>query len=975
MIWQGSDLKTEQPQMLLGTSYGSTDFLNIYGSLLMDTGVTVTYPSYKTPDIHNSGHHDIYLRSTRTNETFKTSGNKFWAELHFESTATWDIPNGILTNSNIYFGTSATTYAAARYNFGGDLINIATPRSGYSTTAYANNIYYYAGNLNMNGHTIHTDYFSSSSGNANRELDISNSTVNINYQFNYSGKLLAAKSANSVINFTSRLFEGTTYAQDVANTMTTAANQVYYDVNFTNLTGALARTITCSGTYNAATTARFNNVTFESARSNMRTGDKATNGTYNKIHFKGNGNLQRVVVDTLQFSNNNSWVYKFQSGDISIASKINKKWYGSGNNCYPITIQSSTVGTQAYVSVAKQAATLNDNLLDVDTLLLDFIKLKDIRAVTTSEAGADGERAILRKGTQSPNSGGFGQDGNNTSWILDNYLGSEGFQGFGTDEILLYPSQYPYTLTSKYFFPTPESTYEWRKVGDPAIIGTADTLSVTNEGEYILTIHYCADIICELSDTVRLTTLTDPYRWYYLSSPYINAQVRFLRPVGNHDGEALIGYYNEAKHAWEPPIIGNDPTLGGNNYSFAPNDTNAVFFVGRGFAASVDSMAVKFRPPTANSFIDVIDHTALTPNSGKIPRTITNTVADASNPNPKRGNNLVGNPYLDYLDFDALATANPDISTTYHIRGMDERVGSRQMKYDSYNAATGVGTAVIRLDALSPYIPPVQGFWVFLPDENPLVTRTSTLTFTNTMRRISPPVQPPLYAPQANGKKVVRLNIYKGNIHEDQTVFAFNPAASNAYDMYDSRKMTNGDNSIPELYTMLANEEISINGRQQVIANQAIPLGFRTGEEGMFGIGATTENLDDMEVILVDNLLGTETDITGKRYDFASTVANGTNRFSIVFRPDNATAISNNTVNNNLLVYVNENNQVVVVLTDAARENNYSPLSQSVLIFNAVGQKLAEESITSTPQTLKYRFESGVYIIKIGNETNRVIIK
>ena len=224
---------------------------------------------------------------------------------------------------------------------------------------------------------------------------------------------------------------------------------------------------------------------------------------------------------------------------------------------------------------------------------------------------------------------------------------------------------------------------------------------------------------------------------------------------------------------------------------------------------------------------------------------------------------------------------------------------------------------------------------------------------------------PVLRSSAVNTNKVARLKV-KGEKASDETLIVFRSEASNNYDVCDSEKMSNDDKDIPELYTKIGNREIVINGMSPIINNNEvfIPLGFRTGKAGSFTISGVFENWDNTKTFLRDNNNGIETELTaGNNYNFTSEIYNNTNRFTIVIKGNPAGI---NTIESNTNIFVNEANKIVV--------STGIPNAECT-VYNALGQKLGSETITSGLQILNFTPASGVYLVKIGNKTQRVIIK
>jgi hypothetical protein len=94
-------------------------------------------------------------------------------------------------------------------------------------------------------------------------------------------------------------------------------------------------------------------------------------------------------------------------------------------------------------------------------------------------------------------------------------------------------------------------------------------------------------------------------------------------------------------------------------------------------------------------------------------------------------------------------------------------------------------------------------------------------------------------------------------------------------------------------------------------------------------------------------------------------VETSTNRFSLIFRaPGNATGIDN-TEKGIVQVFVNAANQITII---AKPNSNYS-------IYNTVGQLIENGILNSEMQTVNCKLQTGIYVVKINNQSTRIIIK
>ena len=178
--------------------------------------------------------------------------------------------------------------------------------------------------------------------------------------------------------------------------------------------------------------------------------------------------------------------------------------------------------------------------------------------------------------------------------------------------------------------------------------------------------------------------------------------------------------------------------------------------------------------------------------------------------------------------------------------------------------------------------------------------------------------------------------------------------------------MSNGSASIPEIYTVVDNEQLVINGLNSISPDKALPFGFTTGTANSFTLKATEfSNFDtDTRVILRDNLLNMEQDITdGIPYNFGSEISSTNTRFSIIFRSAGSTTATPtiNDSNSAVVIYKNANNQIVI----HCPENRSS--DAIVNVYNSLGQKLQSKLLVSSNTIIEATFTPGVYVVTINN--------
>ncbi len=320
------------------------------------------------------------------------------------------------------------------------------------------------------------------------------------------------------------------------------------------------------------------------------------------------------------------------------------------------------------------------------------------------------------------------------------------------------------------------------------------------------------------------------------------------------------------------------------------------------------------------------------------------------------GFNLVGNPYPSYVNWtDATKT------------GIATSIWYRSKKSGSYNFHTYNVTGGIGVNDGTNIIPPMQSFWI------KVTNATNTLGFTNDMRSHQDQtlLTNRLKIPMASSQKLLRLKVSNGT-NSDEAVIYFNANAQNTVDEYDSQKMFNSITNVPEIFTVINNNSLVINGMNEIRYDVEIPLGFSTLEAGNFYIEASEfNNFDtDTKIILVDNDLKKEHDMTnGTAYNFESEAMNMIGRFSLIFRTkDTATDLENNTQPHSH-VFVDNYNQIMI---EAPEKSSYA-------IYNTVGQKQFESKLNSSKVTINKNLNAGIYFVVLSvnrkKKINRIIIR
>lgn len=450
-----------------------------------------------------------------------------------------------------------------------------------------------------------------------------------------------------------------------------------------------------------------------------------------------------------------------------------------------------------------------------------------------------------------------------------------------------------------------------------------------------------------LSDATGTATLMDNYteptinatiqqyveagRNWYISTPVLGAPYTIL-----NKGTSVVEF-NEATKTWDTVTTGN--LISGKGYIQVATST----------------------PSVTGTTGTVVFSNKLT-NSGDVPVTVTRTESDNS-----IGFNLVGNPYPSYLNWSSVIAdaANSNIGTTMWYRTKNTGGAYTFATHNGTSGETVTGTANT---SISNFIPPMQAFWVRVKPNTDKSTYSTSITFKNTMREHRLDNTNTLKAPKLDERKRLRLLVSNGTV-SDETLIYFDLNAQDTFDNYDSPKMFNNSANIPEIYTTAGNEKLVINGLKEVHYDNEIPLGLHAGEENNFSISRTemTNFNNGTYIILKDKLLNNETELgEGVAYNFTSQISTPTSdRFSLIFRAPGTTTAVNNVSSLKAQVFVNANNQITIIAPEKAI---YS-------IYNAVGQKQVENTLSSSKAIVNNAFNAGVYLVVISLNGQREIQK
>jgi hypothetical protein len=316
--------------------------------------------------------------------------------------------------------------------------------------------------------------------------------------------------------------------------------------------------------------------------------------------------------------------------------------------------------------------------------------------------------------------------------------------------------------------------------------------------------------------------------------------------------------------------------------------------------------------------------------------------------NSKRGYHLISNPYPSYLDWDAVDATN--LSSTMWYR----TAGTTGMVFDTYNSSGGISVSNSG-DPVTQYIPPMQAFWVYVENDG----ETGAITFDNTMRS---------HQPSAFGIKsgddhaaFVRLNLLNGD-QKDQTVVYFNENANDGFDTYDSKKQFVSNQS--QLYTKIDEQELVINGLNNIEANSSIDLFMHVSSTDELTLFFEEAWVNDGELILEDKLNESFTFISeGTAYVFSAEEGEAINRFVLHF--NKSTASVNQIALDAIAIRADKHGNLEINLPQTIGDKGV------VNISDLSGRIVYNSNISSGSNQMKIDEMSGIYVVNV--ESNATV--
>ena len=347
--------------------------------------------------------------------------------------------------------------------------------------------------------------------------------------------------------------------------------------------------------------------------------------------------------------------------------------------------------------------------------------------------------------------------------------------------------------------------------------------------------------------------------------------------------------------------------------------------------------------PSTDGQISFIGNTTNTLNFGTVSPAITNTAGTYS------GYSLIGNPFPSYLDWSLVYSANNGITSTisYSVSG----------NFATYNANGGSVT-----NGASRYIPPMQAIWIHTPS-----TGVLSLPYSNCVSRPASAIK--LKSNIEDSSKSVRLRVASGKF-TDEHLLVMNSQAQDKFDAWDSEKRFADVDSFPQIYSLVDSKKLIINAMSSPDSVGVVPVFFTTKFKGTFNIGAPEiTGLSGYSITLFDRAVNKAIDLTDvPSYSFTSAVTSDSNRFELRLKANATTTFNKERAKNkSITVYANSESIIINIDGTLADDN-------SVVVYNTLGQVVAQTAIVSNKTVVTGNFAAGSYFVKV-KKGNTVITK
>lgn len=414
------------------------------------------------------------------------------------------------------------------------------------------------------------------------------------------------------------------------------------------------------------------------------------------------------------------------------------------------------------------------------------------------------------------------------------------------------------------------------------------------------------------ADSVTTHFSVDADKWYFLTPLH---DVDLTKVTHSNNASFVFRYYDGASRA-----------TNGTGSSWR-NVDDGKLLAGKGYIFQCNSSGVVTMPSETTGHIQVLNTNDVT----------TNLEAHESTASANKNWNYVGNPYPAYYD----------------IYYMDFTAPITVWTGNTYRAYSIVDDDFV--------LRPMQSFFVQKPDAvDNIIFHKEGRQMTSGIERGSAAKVRAMTAANVS-RKFFNLEISNEDSLKDDTRLVINEDASIGYEIEkDASKFMSIDADVPQIFTIDAeSNNYAINERPQKDGN--ISVGYLASKEGFYTISAVKA---EGEIILFDKEQNKYIDLSLQDYTFYTKSTEGINatRFILMVKANTGevTGIEDRATSQTRI----EGGNGCVNITIGAKADVTINTLNGITIFD--GEVATGNNAISLP--------SGVYIIKVGNTSSKVVV-
>lgn len=342
--------------------------------------------------------------------------------------------------------------------------------------------------------------------------------------------------------------------------------------------------------------------------------------------------------------------------------------------------------------------------------------------------------------------------------------------------------------------------------------------------------------------------------------------------------------------------------------------------------------------------------------------------------------NILGNPYASAIDVTAFLAANDAVNEVYYWEHITNPVaalpgpGTSNFSMNDISVRNSMmGIAAVNGGTMpGQYMASTQGFGI-KADQTEMTSNTPVV-FTNSLRVTGENNDFRASTSTSNIDKIW-LSLTSSSFERSaQTAIGFTPDATADYDKgYDSKRLATSIS----LFSNLNGEYLAIQGREAFYDQMEIALGISTtiNREESYTISIDRlkgEAIENTPILLIDNLLNTETNLTNENYSFTTSKGIQEDRFTLVFRDRELLSTNELTTVGGIFLYPNPTSHQVIISYAGDKQLKEARIMD---IQGKVVMKIDLNNFDNSQQVDLSRLASGTYFIQITSDSDTIVKK